>query len=271
MIEPHTQPALVEKPTGILHPWSGTEQFELRRYPPAADLAFFVERFWLVRWDLRGQAPYRQTALPHPCVNLVIEQERARVYGVTTRVFATLLREQGRAFGVKFRPGAFYPFVRFPMASLTDGSLSLPDAFGAESPALTAAFHAQADADTLIALAEAFLRPRLPQPDETVTVVNQIVDTIIGNREITRVDAVAQRFNLTTRTLQRLFRLYVGVSPKWVIKRYRLHEAAAHLTNGDVTDWSTLAVELGYFDQSHFINDFKKLIGTTPAEYVRGK
>lgn len=261
--------APVEKPSGILNPQAGARQFALRRYPPAHDLAFFVERFWLVAWDVREHEPYLQTTLPHPCVNLVIEPERVAVHGVTTRSFTYPLRGQGRVFGIKFRPGAFYPFGQTPVARLTDSSISLWEAFGDDCPPLITAFRAQADVPTLIALAEAFLRERLPAPDPTVTRINQIVDAIIADRTITRVAAVARQFGLTPRTLQRLFRRYVGVSPKWVIRRYRLHEAAELLANGNPPDWSALALALGYFDQAHFINDFKALIGTTPAAYAR--
>ena len=67
---------------GILHP--AATPFTLSRHRPAPDLAVFVERHWIVRWDLRGRAPFRQETLPHPCVNIVIERDRARVYGVET-------------------------------------------------------------------------------------------------------------------------------------------------------------------------------------------
>jgi AraC-like DNA-binding protein len=253
----------------MLHPHAGAQQFHLLRYPPAPDLALFVERFWIVQWDMRGCDPYLQTTLPHPCVNLVIEPERTGIYGVATQVFSYLLREQGRVFGIKFRPGGFYPFLKRPIVHLTDGAISIRDAFGADCTALVAAFAAQADAATLIDLSTACVRAHLPAPDATVTHINQIIDTIIADRTITRVDMVARQFGTTPRTLQRLFRQYVGVSPKWVIKRYRLHDAAVHLADGGSLDWPKLAVDLGYFDQAHFINDFKALIGTTPAAYAQ--
>ncbi len=82
-------------------------------------------------------------------------------------------------------------------------------------------------------------------------------------------DDVVSRLHLSKRTLQRLFNQYVGVSPKWVIKRYRLHEATELLDNGGVVDWPKLALELGYFDQAHFIKDFKSIVGKTPVEYTR--
>lgn len=100
-------------------------------------------------------------------------------------------------------------------------------------------------------------------------VINRIVDRIIADREITRVEDIVSRFDLGKRTLQRIFRRYVGVSPKWVIRRYRLIEAAGRLANGKAANWSAMALNLGYFDQAHFINDFKALVGTSPAEYVR--
>src|SRR5947207_836012 len=79
--------------------------------------------------------------------------------------------------------------------------------------------------------------------------------------EITRVDDIVCCLNLKKRTLQRLFSQYVGVSPKWVIKRYRLHEVAARLAEGEVIDSAEIALELGYFDQAHFIKDFKAIVG----------
>jgi AraC-like DNA-binding protein len=69
------------------------------------------------------------------------------------------------------------------------------------------------------------------------------------------------------RSLQQLFSDYVGVSPKWVIRRYRLHEAADRLANGEEVDLTALALDLGYFDQAHFTSDFRKLVGQAPGQY----
>ena len=76
-------------------------------------------------------------------------------------------------------------------------------------------------------------------------------------------------FGVGVRTLQRLFDETVGVSPKWVIQRYRLHEAAARMAAAAAIDWADIALELGYADQAHFIRDFRKLVGRSPADYVK--
>jgi AraC-like DNA-binding protein len=249
---------------GILHP--AATPFALSRHRPAADLAVFVERHWIVRWDLRGRAPFRQETLPHPCVNIVIERDRARVYGVETARSAQLLEGRGYAVGTKFRPGAFRPFLGFDVAELTDRSISLEEAFGDGSVA--DAVRASDDGGEQIRHVEAFLRERMPEPDGNVLAIARMARAMLDDPSIARVEDLTARFGMSARTLQRLFRRYVGVGPKWVLQRYRLHEAAERIADGYDGDWAALALDLGYFDQAHFIKDFKALVGCSPAEYA---
>jgi AraC-like DNA-binding protein len=88
------------------------------------------------------------------------------------------------------------------------------------------------------------------------------------DRSILKVEDLAARYSQNTRTLQRLFARYVGVSPKWVIQRYRLHEAAQRLASGDVKQ-TELALKLGYADQAHFVRDFKAVVGKSPGAYMK--
>jgi AraC-like DNA-binding protein len=71
------------------------------------------------------------------------------------------------------------------------------------------------------------------------------------------------------RGLQRLFAEYVGIGPKWVIRRYRLHEVTARMATDGVIDWAALAADLGYADQGHFIRDFKGIFGEPPTWYAQ--
>lgn len=96
-----------------------------------------------------------------------------------------------------------------------------------------------------------------------------MVAALVADREILKVEQLAERYGVSVRTLQRLFDRYVGVNPKGVIQRFRLHEAAEKIEQGEAVDWPALSVEMGYFDQAHFIKDFKAYIGKTPDEYMR--
>jgi len=71
------------------------------------------------------------------------------------------------------------------------------------------------------------------------------------------------------RGLQRLFAEYVGIGPKWVIRRYRLREITERLAAGGPVDWAGLAAELGYADQAHLVRDFRAMVGETPTWYAQ--
>ena len=257
---------------GILNPGMVGRRFTLSRLPPSPDLLPFIERYWIVAWDLRGQEPHIQETLPYPCAHLVFEAGFTRIYGVMTGKYARELAGQGRVLGVKFQPAGCYPLLRRPMGQVTNRTLRFEEIFGVDGAALESAILAQPDEGAMAALAEDLLRPRLPAPDERVALLNQIVACIAADREITSVEQLLARHDvcsMSRRTLQRLFSEYIGVGPKWVIRRFRLHEAAGRIDAGAAVDWSRLALELGYADQTHFIKDFKAIVGKTPAEYGR--
>jgi AraC-like DNA-binding protein len=243
--------------------------FALERFPPAPDLAGLVERHWLVEWRLPPGRDGSVTLLPHPCVNLVLDRGRLAVAGVGRERFHYAYRGAGRVFGVKFRPGAFRPFLGAPVSELTDVTLPAERLWGPAAAGLAAELAAARGVDELVGHAERFLRARWPAPDPQVELVERIVAALLHDRTISRVDDVSRHFGLPPRTLQRLFRSYVGVSPKWVLRRYRLHEAAAALAQEQERPWAEVAAELGYFDQSHFIRDFTAAIGLTPVAYAQ--
>ncbi|MGE5333869.1 MAG: AraC family transcriptional regulator [Nitrososphaerota archaeon] len=258
---------------GILNPEAVERKFRLSRPLPSPDVAQFVEHYWIVSWDLRGEEPYTQETLPYPCAHLVFEaNSNTRVYGPMTGKFTRQLEQQGQVFGVKFWPAGFHAFLQRPMSQITNRILRFEDVFGERGDELEAAILSHQDEHAMVDLAEQFLRTRLPEPDERAATLNRIVGYIAAQRQITSVDELLARCaecSMSKRTLQRLFSEYIGVGPKWVIRRFRLHDAAGRIDEGGSVDWPRLAVELGYADQTHFIKDFKAIVGKTPGEYGR--
>jgi AraC-like DNA-binding protein len=242
--------------------------FGLERFPPSPDLAALVERHWLVTWALPEGRSGSITLLPQPCVNVVLDRGRLAIAGVGRERFTYVYQGVGRVFGVKFRPGAFLPFLGEPVSTITDVTLPAERIWGSAATELGEEMAALPRVEQLIAAAEGFLRARWPPEDPQVELVGRIVGALLHDREIARVEDVARRFDLRPRTLQRLFARYVGVSPKFVLRRYRLHEAAAALARAQDRPWAEVAAELGYFDQSHFIRDFTAAIGMTPVAYA---
>ena len=258
-----------DRPRGLLNSGEGRKKFTLARYLPGTALASFLEHYWIVRWDLTGQEPYISENLPYPSVHIVFEKNNSLVYGVMTGRFSRRIEGAGAVLGIKFRPGGFYPFVRFPVARIVDASLPLHAVLPVNVAALERRILSCHDDNQMVDLAEGVFRERLPEPDQNVELVNRIIASIVEDRSILRVEDLSGRTGMSRRSLQRLFNRYVGVSPKWVIARYRLFEAAEILAGGDGVDLGQVAADLGYFDQAHFIKDFKRMVGTPPARYAR--
>lgn len=251
---------------GILHYKTGETKFSISRHAPSADLRFFIKHYWLVDWDLRGEEPYCQEVLQHPGVNVVFERGSSRINGIESKKSAHLLQGEGRIFGVLFRPGAFHCYFQAPVSELTDHVAAVSDYFPIESAAFEAELFAHEDKQRQIETVERLLRLHMPEPDAKVDLINEVVDLIIEDRDITKVEQLADRFGMPKRTLQRLFNQYVGVSPKWVIQRYRMHEAGECIESG--MELTQLAMNLGYADQAHFSKDFKAAVGKTPKQYA---
>jgi AraC-like DNA-binding protein len=259
-----------EQARGIVHgghePRSGGRH---ERYLPSAELSRFVEHHWFVEWNLSARTNVE--VLPHPCVHVIFEAGRCAVSGVPLARFSRALEGRGRVLGTKFLPGGFHPFIARDVATLTDRILPLNRVFGdgvgeLERSVLRAVDRGQlADA---VAAIDRFLLTWPKSPSPSLGLVVQIARRMVSDPAMTRVERAADAFNMSPRALQRLFRAYVGVTPKWVIQRYRLHEAAERIAAGSVANWAGLAIELGYADQAHFIRDFRRAIGATPAAYL---
>jgi AraC-like DNA-binding protein len=253
---------------GLLRPWERDRSFTLESRPPSPGLERLVDRHWMVRWNRRGRAPFRQEILPHPSINLVAEMHSVRVWGVPTRRDVRLLADQGWAIGTKFRPGAFTAITGIEAFSITNDSILAPAMLaGALDPTvLCAADDPLAAARTEV---EARLAPYADIDDPALELVGAVMASMHDLPPDTRVEQLAARHHVAPRTLQRLFRRYVGVSPRWTLKRLRIHQAVEQLAGGRQRPWTELALELGYYDHAHFIRDFRLVTERSPAEYVR--
>lgn len=241
---------------------------EHQRWLPCEKLSSFVEHFWFVGWDLRGQPEQTVSTLPHPSAHLVFEAGlTAEIVGVHTQRFVRRLSNQGNVFAVKFRPGGFYTFYKRNLILLRNQRVPIESVFGMGGATLGTLIENTKDNEQRMQLAEQFLMDHSPAADDSLALVTNIFALIRQDPSITSIDPICERFNISMRQLQRVFTRYVGVAPKWVLQRHRLHEILAYTHVREKPDWVQLAMQLGYNDQAHFIKDFKQSVGMTPEEY----
>ncbi|MFJ4850081.1 MULTISPECIES: DUF6597 domain-containing transcriptional factor [unclassified Streptomyces] len=242
-----------------------------RRRAPAPELRPYLEHYWLIDWDL-GE-PYASHVVPHPSVNVVFQRfagapDLGEVAGVGLGLFTQKLEGAGRVCGVQFRPGGFRPFApAVPVSHWTGRRVALDEALPGHAAAPAAVLGPDGEDDRVAAL-DAFLLSLAPAPDPQAALAMALAERIRHDRGILRVAGFARAEGLSVRSLQRLFAAHVGVSPKWVILRYRIHEALERAESAKAVDWAGLAAELGYSDQAHLVRDFTATVGVPPTAYA---
>jgi AraC-like DNA-binding protein len=165
------------------------------------------------------------------------------------------LTESARAFGVRFRPGWAAAIIGMPLAPLTDQRVEI----GTLQTLANQIAEAKDDRAR-----EALLRAwteRRATPDKRVIAAIDVITRSGGRASI---DDVAATGCATRQHLARLFAHHVGVSPKVFARVTRFRRA---LRLGRTRSGSELAAELGYFDQSHLIDEFREFAGTTPVPF----
>ncbi|MFI6645847.1 DUF6597 domain-containing transcriptional factor [Streptomyces sp. NPDC050504] len=269
---------------GIVEAGELFARVRFRRRRPAAALRPYLEHYWLIDWDLAE--PYASHVVPHPSVNVVFqrygdEAPWGEVAGVGLELFTQKLEGTGRVCGVQFRPGGFRPFAPGrPVSELTGRRVPLDEVFpgagtdtgtgGASVPGPASVVAPDAE-DARVAALDAYLLGLGPADDPAALDAMALVERVRGDRAIRRVADFARAEGVSVRALQRLFAGYVGVSPKWVILRYRIHEALERAgAGGAAVEWAHLAAELGYSDQAHLVRDFTATVGVPPTAYAQG-
>jgi AraC-like DNA-binding protein len=241
----------------------------IHRYAPSPELVDVVRRYWMPVWSLPPGRRTVQRVLQYPVCLIVVAHDYALLVGPTTGLSTQELTGSGWAVGTMFQPAAGTTLAGGPVDALTDRAVPLPDAD--LERAVRAAIGDDPDdparREAAVAALEAHLTPLLPV-DEEGLLVNAIVEHVEGDPSVQRVDQICERFAIGERTLQRLTKQRIGLSPKWLVQRRRLHEAAERLRSEQTPDLARVATDLGYSDQAHFGRDFKAVTGLTPGEFA---
>jgi AraC-like DNA-binding protein len=276
-------------PPEVLRSPDGRRPFDLGRWDTPAGLHPWTSHCWAVRWDTGGRT-HTQDVLTAPSVHVVLEDGRVLVYGVVRRRFSRVLEGSGSVLAVAFAPGGFRPWADRPVARLTGQVLDAadvlapplvqrllalaatrPDPFPGAGAGRAAGDAGDGPPPAVLAL-QRILLDASPAGDDpaagTTRRVVALVEEASSRPQLYRAEELAGVAGTGLRALQRLFAEHVGVGPKWVIRRARLHEAAARASAGTHVDWAALADELGYSDQAHLVRDFSREVGMPPARYA---
>ena len=206
-------------------------------------------------WSTEREKNLDVRVLPDGCADIMFDCERGVAYAIGTMTRPLHMTETTRAFGVRFRPGWAASIVGSPLAPMTDQRV--------EVVSLQTLANAIAEAkndDVRKALVESWAQRRAGVDPRVIAAIDLV--TRSGGRA--SIEAVASAACTTRQHLARLFAHHVGVSPKTFARVMRFRRA---LRLAQSRSWSDLAAELGYFDQSHLIDEFREFAGTTPVPF----
>jgi AraC-like DNA-binding protein len=235
-----------------------------QEFAPPKHLRQFVECFWTHR---PGSAVVDYPVLPDGCVDIVYSPGTARelqVVGAMTSARTFSLAPGQIGFGVRFRPAMSQAFLPVPGLDITDQSIALNDIWGADARRLVDQISDARSPAECIHLFET----RLHKPGE-ITVVQRLSATIVEQAGQVRIDDLAFQAGLSARQLRRLFLEQIGLSPKHFCRVIRFRNSLSRLPPAGRSEWAQVALDCGYYDQAHFINEFREFSGFTPGEFVR--
>ena len=258
-----------------------------RSYIPAPPLGDFVDNFLF--FDDYVSPNFKECILPSGTIEMVfnlrddelriydpLQPERFRRYsgalvsGAYTGFFVIDTVQEASIIGVHFKPGGAFPFLGVPAGELADLHVNLQDLWGPPAKELRERLCAATTPEERFRLLEEALTVRLFHLSERHPAVTFALD-MFGRADVglLRVRDIANRVGLSQRRLIEVFTAQVGMTPKLFGRVQRFQQVRALVHHTDEPDWPQLAVDCGYFDQSHLIRDFRAFSGLSPTAYFR--
>jgi len=240
---------------------------------PSGPLADFVDLMWIYE----GYAPphARERLMPQPAMSLVItftgdEIVWSGVSGPRTQPMMLGTWQSFSVIGVSFKAGGGFPFLRIPAGELHNLSVSLEDVWGSSRAAevCDALFATKSAGRRCQILERALLASARSRFDRHPAVRYAVGE--LGHRSKPRpVGSVVEQIGLSQRRFIEIFRNEVGLTPKTFSRVCRFQHVLGHVEGLTDVDWTGVAYDCGYYDQAHFIHDFREFAGVSPTAYLR--
>jgi AraC-like DNA-binding protein len=257
------------------------------RYRPEGALAALVECLWY--WEGAPGPHLQERLLPQAQAAMILNlrDEPIAIYedeggerhygtavfsGARSNCFTIDCNQQERVVGVQFAPGGAFPFFRMPISELEDASFDMADLWGMEAGWVRERVLAAATPRAMLKELAARMEERLRLAGSKGDPLHPAVVYMAGELDICdvpgRVHAVTEKIGMSQRRVAQLFHEQVGVSPKTFHRVRRFQHTLTRLRGVRRVDWADLAVECGYYDQSHLSHDFRQIAGMTPSAYL---
>lgn len=257
-----------------------------RHYRPAAPLSAFVDLFWYYSGFVRPHA--KERLLPTGTVELVVNlrEDQVRTYdpdntevcrhhpgsvviGAHSRFFVLDTTEQNDVIGIHFKPGGAFPFLAPPVDEFRDAHVGLDAIWGMGAAQLREQLLQAPTAEAKFAVLESTLLSRISRYPEPHAAVAHALKCLDSAPHLHTISALTERMGLSPKRFIRLFTQQVGLTPKLYCRVQRFQRVLQTVQQQRQVDWADVAAGCGYYDQAHFIRDFRAFSGFNPSAYLR--
>src|SRR5438105_3471018 len=240
-----------------------------REYPPSAVLREYVDCYWTRTGDI--ELPSAHRILPDGCIDIIFDfgsrSTDAFVIGPMTRPLLVDAESPENMIAVRFRPGGAFAFFNLPMHALTNARVEVAN-FWKDAGAFEESIIERASIHERIAALERALVARLPFARSIDPRISSAIKSLKRTSGQMPIDSIGSEFGMSRQHLTRKFQEHVGISPKFFARVVRMQDMLRRVENVRDVDWCTLALDSGYYDQAHMIDDFRDLCGISPARYL---
>lgn len=252
-----------------------------REILPPPELADVVQCCWIQRgWFAPASAPTLARVLPDGCMDIIVslgdapqpldaspQSSRAFVVGTMTRRQIFVLEGRVDMIAIRFRPGGARPFLSVPAHELVDLSAPLGALWGGRGSDLPERLREVGGDDARAALLFRELALRRSEGWDADPLVREAARLIGRSGGRISVEELRRALYVSERTLERRFKSEIGLSPKQAGRVARFRRAVNLLIEAPEASLGRVAHECGYYDQAHFIREFKSMSGLTPGQW----
>jgi AraC-like DNA-binding protein len=256
-----------------------------RKFFPRPPLSGFVQCLWY--WEGAPGPHTKERLLPNgePAIIFNLRDDPIRIYdaedmnsytsydqavlsGARSNCFVIDSCQQERVVGIQFWPGGAFPFFGFPASEATNASFGMDDLWPRRTGEIREQLLAAENIDGMFAILERSLLAQLTRPLELHPAVTYALDNFRRWAQISTIAAVTERTGFSPRRFIELFHSQVGLTPKAFCRVRRFQRVLCAVHKKQAVDWAQVALECGFYDQSHLIHDFRAFSGFTPSAYL---
>jgi len=258
---------------------------QIIEYSPCDNLKPFIELYWEGSFNLNATQGISMQLIPNGCLELIIHlndlhcdlQKDDRwsqtpdymIIGLFTNPYEVRFKSHVKVFSIRFKPEGIYNVFGVPASEFMERYEDMSMVIGQEFRDFSHRIREEKSVLNMIKRADHYLLKNLQNKKIDMSYVNEAAE-LIRNSKVIKIEDLAGKLYISKRQLEREFKKKVGISPKHYFRITRINEVLRCLNGNQKMDLTNVAYHCGYYDQAHFIHDFKTISGIKPSIF-KGK